>query len=131
MKRAFTTITQSKYLLGKGIPADTCDCCYDSDDDTGMIMVLPQDTLFSEFAGSIKKVMGKELIPCWSVYALYKIDTILNLIFITDNKKEANNVFTPVQLSPARMLDIYIKNIVSNMDNVDFELLETMYNHLS
>lgn len=71
LQNNFTTPEQSKRLSELGVPINTADCYYNTDGEN--IGVLPDNTTFEEFNKSIKRVLCKELSPCWSVGRLMEI----------------------------------------------------------
>ena len=77
LQNNFTAPEQSKRLLELGVPADSADCIWWSDDDftSGYLSIIPYNKIFSNDRRLDKneEVDNWKKLPCWSVGRLIEI----------------------------------------------------------
>ena len=121
LQNDFTTPKQSKRLLELGVPADSANKAYwiNIADEISYIDI-PENTTYTKFAASIKRVIGHNYFPAWSGCRLIQILMICNTYFAPKEFK----------IDPNSMEPSLINNIVSKIeelegyDMLDFSKLE-------
>lgn len=101
LQNNFTTIAQSKRLMELGVPADSADCIWWSDDNftSGLfdLSIIPYNKIFSNDRRLDKngEVANLQKLPCWSVGRLMEIYCILRdvkCIFSLDTTDIIDNI---------------------------------------
>ena len=123
LQNNFTTYEQSKRLLELGVPADSTDCIWWSDDNfaSGLydLSIIPYNKIFSNDRRLDKngEVANLQKLPCWSVGRLMEICKLC------EPKKYYEQLCEELQYSKNYCV-VIISHIIANLPIIDFSKLD-------
>ena len=123
LQNNFTTPEQSKRMLDLGVPADSADCIWWSDDNftSGLydLSIIPYNKIFFNDLRLDKngEVVNLQNLPCWSVGRLMEICKIC------EPKKYYEQLCEELQYSKNYCV-VIISHIIANLPIIEFSKLE-------